>query len=89
MGIILEAGLRFGRDVLDHFYRADQEVLLEDLGLDNSVKNVYFALGYEDIRCALERGAQTLRWGTGTYEVKVEYYEDGGKALIYVWWEPH
>jgi LysM repeat protein len=26
---------------------------------------------------------------TGTYEVKVEYYEDGGKALIYVWWEPH
>jgi predicted N-acyltransferase len=40
------------------------------LGLDHSVKNVYFALGYEDIRCALERGAQTLRWGTGTYEVK-------------------
>lgn len=26
---------------------------------------------------------------TGTYEVKVEYYEDGGNALIYVWWEPH
>jgi len=26
---------------------------------------------------------------TGTYEVKVEYYEDGGKALLYVWWEPH
>jgi LysM repeat protein len=26
---------------------------------------------------------------TGTYEVTVEYYEDGGKALIYVWWEPH
>jgi len=26
---------------------------------------------------------------TGTYDVKVEYYEDGGKALIYVWWEPH
>lgn len=23
----------------------------------------------------------------GTHEVKVEYYEDGGKALIYVWWE--
>jgi LysM repeat protein len=26
---------------------------------------------------------------TGTFPVKVEYYEDGGKALIYVWWEPH
>ena len=26
---------------------------------------------------------------TGIYEVKVEYYEDGGNALIYVWWEPH
>jgi LysM repeat protein len=26
---------------------------------------------------------------TGTHEVKVEYYEDGGDALIYVWWEPH
>ncbi|MEE8390973.1 MAG: PA14 domain-containing protein [Anaerolineae bacterium] len=26
---------------------------------------------------------------TGTYEVKVEYYEHGGNALIYVWWEPH
>jgi hypothetical protein len=26
---------------------------------------------------------------TGKYTVKVEYYEHGGKALIYVWWEPH
>ncbi|MDY6874594.1 MAG: PA14 domain-containing protein [Chloroflexota bacterium] len=26
---------------------------------------------------------------TGVYEVKVEYYEDGGDALIYMWWEPH
>lgn len=26
---------------------------------------------------------------TGTYDVKVEYYEDGGDALLYVWWEPH
>jgi hypothetical protein len=25
----------------------------------------------------------------GTYDVKVEYYEDGGNALLYVWWEPH
>ncbi len=23
----------------------------------------------------------------GSHEVKVEYYEEGGKALIYVWWE--
>ncbi|MFN2273054.1 MAG: LysM peptidoglycan-binding domain-containing protein [Anaerolineae bacterium] len=26
---------------------------------------------------------------TGDYEVVVEYYEHGGKALIYMWWEPH
>ncbi len=26
---------------------------------------------------------------TGTYDVKVEYYEHGGNALIYMWWEPH
>ncbi len=26
---------------------------------------------------------------TGTYEVKVEYYEHGGDALVYAWWEPH
>ena len=26
---------------------------------------------------------------TGNYEVKVEYYDDGGEALIYMWWEPH
>ena len=26
---------------------------------------------------------------TGDYEIKVEHYEDGGEALIYVWWEPH
>jgi LysM repeat protein len=25
---------------------------------------------------------------TGNYEIKVEYYEDGGNALIYVWWDP-
>jgi predicted N-acyltransferase len=40
------------------------------LGLDQDVKNVYFVLGYEDIRCAIERGARVLRWGTGTYDVK-------------------
>jgi LysM repeat protein len=26
---------------------------------------------------------------SGDYDVKVEYYEDGGNALIYVWWEPY
>jgi LysM repeat protein len=26
---------------------------------------------------------------TGVYDVRVEYYEHGGKALLYVWWEPH
>ncbi len=26
---------------------------------------------------------------TGTYDATVEYYEHGGSALIYVWWEPH
>ena len=32
----------------------------------------------------------TSQWfATGNYAIKVEYYEDGGKALIYVWWEPH
>jgi hypothetical protein len=25
----------------------------------------------------------------GNHEVVAEYYEDGGQALIYVWWEPH
>jgi len=31
-----------------------------------------------------------VHWAaTGDYDVKVEYYEDGGSALIYVWWEPY
>jgi predicted N-acyltransferase len=40
------------------------------LGLDQGIRNVYFVLGYEDIRCAIEHGARALRWGTGTYDVK-------------------
>jgi predicted N-acyltransferase len=40
------------------------------LGLDYTVRNVYFVLGYEDIRYAIEAGAQVLRWGTETYDVK-------------------
>jgi len=34
---ILAEGLKYGREVLDYFYRADRGVLLEYLGLDNSV----------------------------------------------------
>ena len=31
-----------------------------------------------------------VHWAaTGTYDVKVEYYDEGGNALIHVWWEPH
>jgi LysM repeat protein len=26
---------------------------------------------------------------SGNHTVRVDYYEDGGNALIYVWWEPH
>ena len=29
----------------------------------------------------------TLDLAKGTHEVKAEYYEDGGQALVYVWWE--
>jgi len=31
-----------------------------------------------------------VHWAqTGFYDVKVEYYDEGGNALIHVWWEPH
>jgi len=26
---------------------------------------------------------------SGNHRIKVEYFEEGGDALIYVWWEPH
>lgn len=29
----------------------------------------------------------TIELAKGAHEVKVEYYEDGGQALLYVWWE--
>jgi predicted N-acyltransferase len=44
--------------------------LVTGLGLDYSVDYVYFLLGYEDIRLAIERGARVLRWGSETYQVK-------------------
>lgn len=34
-GAILECGLNYGRDVLDHFWQPDRQVLLEYIGLDN------------------------------------------------------
>lgn len=34
---ILEAGLNYGRDVLDHFWQPERGVLLEYIGLDNRV----------------------------------------------------
>lgn len=40
------------------------------LGLDGKTPDVYFLLGYADIRLAIERGARLLRWGSGAYEVK-------------------
>jgi len=44
--------------------------LVTGLGLDHSVSNVYFVLGYEDIRYAIEHGARALRWGSENYDVK-------------------
>ena len=44
--------------------------LVTGLGLDYSVGYAYFMLGYADIRCAIERGARVLRWGSLAYEVK-------------------
>ncbi len=44
--------------------------LVTALGLDHRVSNVYFILGYEDIRYAIEHGAQALRWGSETFDVK-------------------
>lgn len=44
--------------------------LVTGLGLDHSIKYAYFALGYADLRYAIERGARLLRWGSETYEVK-------------------
>jgi len=53
-------------------------ILLEDgdhrlfklIGLDYSVKYVYFQLFYERIRCAIEQGARFLWGGSGIYEFK-------------------
>lgn len=40
------------------------------LGRDYDFPYVYFVLGYEGIRYAIENGAEVLRWGSGAYDVK-------------------
>ncbi|MBN2388586.1 MAG: GNAT family N-acetyltransferase [Anaerolineales bacterium] len=40
------------------------------LGIQDDLPYVYFVLGYEGIRLAIEQGVQTLRWGSGAFEVK-------------------
>ncbi len=42
-------------------------------GLDHQIPNVYFLLGYADIRYAIEHGARVLRWGSGINEVKQRF----------------
>jgi hypothetical protein len=53
--------------------------------LDHRARNVYFVLGYEDIRYAIEHGARTLRWGSETYEVKerLGFEPEGHNNLIF------
>ena len=60
-----------GRLVGCELMLGDRETwLVTGLGLDHSVGNVYFVLGYEDIRYAIEHGARALRWGSETVDVK-------------------
>jgi predicted N-acyltransferase len=60
-----------GRTVGSELMLGDQGVwLVTCLGLDYSISHTYFALGYEDIRCAIEHGARELYWGSETYHVK-------------------
>lgn len=44
--------------------------LMTLLGLDYRLRHVYFLLGYEDIRRALEHGVRVLRGGSGAYAEK-------------------
>ena len=55
------------------------------LGLDHGARNVYFVLGYEDIRYAIEHGARTLRWGSETYDVKnrLGFEPEGNSNLVF------
>jgi hypothetical protein len=61
--------------------------LLMALGLEYSVPYLYFQLFYEDIRLAIEQGAQLLRAGSTAYEVKERMgfeREDNGYSLVVV-----
>lgn len=40
------------------------------LGLDYQVQYIYFQVLYAAIRCAIEKGLQALRGGSGAYEIK-------------------
>lgn len=59
--------------------------LVTGLGLDHRARNVYFVLGYEDIRHAIEHGARTLRWGSETYDVKkrLGFEPEGYNNLVF------
>jgi hypothetical protein len=59
--------------------------LVTGLGLDHSVSNLYFVLGYEDIRYAIEHRANALRWGSETYDVKgrLGFEPEGNNNLIF------
>lgn len=55
------------------------------LGLADDVPYVYFALVYESLKLAFERGARLLRWGSGAYEVKKKLgfeLEETNHALV-------
>lgn len=59
--------------------------LVTGLGLDHGISNVYFVLGYEDIRYAIEHRARALRWGSETYDVKgrLGFEPEGYNNLIF------
>lgn len=59
--------------------------LVTGLGLDPGLKNVYFVLGYEDIRYAIEHGAWVLRWGAETYSVKerLGFEPESNSSLVF------
>jgi predicted N-acyltransferase len=46
------------------------EQFVPAVGLDYSAQNIYFLLGYADIRLTIEQGLRRLHWGMGTFDVK-------------------
>jgi hypothetical protein len=55
------------------------------LGLDYSTQYVYFMLGCEDIRYAVERRSRRLRWGSETYDVKrrLGFQDESNNYLVF------